>query len=143
MKINDENIETNEEWVNKITLECMMNKKHYKTYLEKTNPEKLKESYNLQTKIVNNSFLIESIFDTLLENSKNNLKGEINTHYNNDIEYSFNNFIQHVLIYIEETEQNVECEIDDEKEENENTCVKKIYPECESIDFLIKKSNTI
>lgn len=106
IKVPNYDLET-ERWVehtdiNTITLECMMNKKHYKTYLEKTNPTQLKNSVNLQRKILTHSFLIESMFDYLLENSKNNIKGQT-SNYNNDIQRAFNNFVQHVIQYIEET----------------------------------------
>jgi len=92
--------------ITKITLECMMNKKHYRTYLEKTNPQELKESVNLQKKITTHSFLIENIFDNLLENSKNSIKGQTST-YNNEIQRAFNSFIHHVIQYIEESAETV------------------------------------
>jgi len=90
--------------INKITLECMMNKKHYKTYLEKTNPTQLKKSIDLQNKIKCHSFLIENIFDDLLENSKNNIKGQ-HSNYNNEIQRAFNKFLHHIIEYIEETSE--------------------------------------
>lgn len=87
-------------YIDKLTMECMMNKKHYKTYLEKTNPTKLKESRNLQNKIIKNSIYIENIFEGLLENSKKCIKGQ-NVRYNNEIQRAFYAFVEHSLQYIE------------------------------------------
>jgi len=90
---------TSSSYIDKITIECMMNKKHYKSYLEKTNPTKLKESYELQNKIKKNTIFIETIFDELLENSKQKIVAD--NKYNYNIQKSFDTFIQHTLDYIE------------------------------------------
>ena len=87
-------------YIDKLTMECMMNKRHYKTYLEKTNPSKLKETQILQNKIIKNSIYIETIFDGLLENSKKCIKGQ-NMRYNNELQRAFYTFIEHSLEYIE------------------------------------------
>ena len=129
----------NERWfehtdINTITLECMMNKKHYKTYLEKTNPTQLKNSINLQRKISTHSFLIESIFDSLLKKSINSIKGQTSD-YNNDIQRAFNNFVQHVIQYIEET---VDVNIETTPETIADEQLKKDYGEFDP-DSKIKK----
>lgn len=92
---------TSSSYIDKITIECMMNKKHYKSYLEKTNPTKLKESYELQNKIKKNTIFIETIFDELLENSKQKIVAD--NKYNYNIQKSFDTFIQHTLDYIEKS----------------------------------------
>ena len=92
---------TSSSYIDKITIECMMNKKHYKSYLEKTNPTKLKDSYELQNKIKKNTIFIETIFDELLENSKQKIVGD--NKYNYNIQKSFDTFIQHTLDYIEKS----------------------------------------
>jgi hypothetical protein len=95
----------NTNYIDKITMECMMNKKHYKTYLEKTNPTRLKESRNLQNKIIKNSIHIENIFEELLETSKKSIKGQ-NGRYNNKIQHAFYEFVEHSLQYIENEWEN-------------------------------------
>lgn len=94
----------NTNYIDKITMECMMNKKHYKTYLEKTNPTRLRESRNLQNKIIRNSIHIENIFEELLETSKKFIKGQ-NRRYNNKIQHAFYEFIEHSLQYIENEQE--------------------------------------
>jgi hypothetical protein len=133
LKTNNYDLET-DKWIertdiNKITLECMMNKKHYKTYLEKTNPEQLKESLHLQNKIASHSFLIENIFDNLLEHSKNSIKGQTSI-YNNEIQRAFNSFIRHAIEYIEETE---ELDIESTPETIIEQQLKKDYGEIEPL----------
>jgi hypothetical protein len=95
----------NTNYIDKITMECMMNKKHYKTYLEKTNPTRLRESRNLQNKIIRNSIHIENIFEELLDTSKKSIKGQ-NRRYNNKIHHAFYEFIEHSLQYIENEQEN-------------------------------------
>lgn len=116
-------------YIDKITMECMMNKKHYKNYLEKTNPIKLENCRNLQNKIVKNSIFIENIFDILLENSKKTIHGE-KVKYNNKIQDAFNDFIEHSLKYVE---SNQEEELGEENYE-ENTG----DPELKALDRKLK-----
>jgi hypothetical protein len=78
----------------------MMNKKHYKTYLAKTNPAKLKETVELQKNIRLNRGNIADIFDHLLEDSTKTIRGR-KTRYNYDIQNSFNQFIHHTVKYLE------------------------------------------
>jgi hypothetical protein len=92
-------------FITKITMECMMNKKHYKTYLARTQPDILEESIKLQHKIENYGPYIEEIFHNLLDHSKENIMGVSNL-YNNDVQQSFSNFITHSLKHIKEHEFN-------------------------------------
>jgi len=114
-------------YIDKITMECMMNKKHYKTYLEKTNPTRLRESRNLQNKIISNSIYIENIFEQLLETSKKKIKGQ-NGRYNNKIQRAFYDFIEHSLQYIENEREN-EDELVTEDSSIDQRCKKQIMLE--------------
>jgi hypothetical protein len=91
---------SNSSYIDKITMECMMNKKHYKTYLAKTNPTRLKESRELQHKINEHGVFIEGIFENLLETAKKQLHGK-STNYNHELQHSFDVFIQNAVKYIE------------------------------------------
>lgn len=108
---------TSSSYIDKITMECMMNKKHYKSYLEKTNPTKLKNSRELQNKIKKNVIFIESIFDDLLENSKQKIIGD--NKYNHNVQKSFDTFIQHTLDHIEKSDS-ISIEMSDATNEIEN-----------------------
>ena len=137
---NEENTPTNEEdntyisnsntFIDKITMECMMNKKHYNTYLSKTNPNKLKESKELQNKIIEYGPIIENIIYKLLDNSNKNIRGK-STLYNIDIQRSFDVFIQYIIKYIDSNKNN------DIEETNEDFSTKFIRK------YSIKQQNDI
>jgi hypothetical protein len=107
---------TNNEFINQLTLECMMNRTHYKTYLSKKNPNKLKEHRQFQEKIAKYRCQIENIFNDLLCESIIKIHGT-NTLYNNDIQKSFDYFIENSLQYIEHNEK-IESEDFYKKREN-------------------------
>lgn len=113
-RIIEEKTLSSEDFITKITMECMMNKKHYRTYLAKTNPEQLNELLEYQSKIEKYSHHFEKIFTDLLENSKENTQ-EFSKKYNNDIQNSFKSFIMHCLKYVADKMEEMEDDILDER----------------------------
>lgn len=91
--------------IDKLTMELMMNKAHYKKYLAKTNPEKFIETQEHINKIVKYKHRISNLMNELLEDS---CKSNISAKYTNDINDSFDQFMRTCMKYFElkELEQN-------------------------------------
>jgi hypothetical protein len=99
---------TNNAYINQISMEYMMNKTHYKSYLEKTNPHKLKEIQNLKEKTTLYEIQLNEVFQHLIENTivkKHHKKYQ----YNRDIQKSFELFLTNSIKHIEKCE-NEKCD---------------------------------
>jgi len=88
-------------FVDKITLEYMMNRQHYNNYISKTNPSKHKQQQQFQQKKKKFARHIEIIFNELMEN--NEARGRLGT-YSHSIHKSFENFIENAIQHIEHME---------------------------------------
>jgi len=95
-------------FVDKLTLEYMMNRNHYTKYLAKTNREKYQEVQDKIETIQASQDYIHTIFDDLLTDY---LAHGNYTKYNTSLNTAFDNFLQKCMQYIEE---NPECPYDEE-----------------------------
>lgn len=81
------------EYIDKITLELLLNKNHYNKYLSKTNPKKFEEHKEYKQKLKKYSIDIIDMTSQLIENP--------NTQFSNEIEESFHIYIQSIFKYFE------------------------------------------
>ena len=81
------------EYIDKITLELLLNKNHYNNYLSKTNPKKFEEFKDYKQKLKNYSVDIIDITSQLIENPK--------TQFSNEIEETFQIYVKSIFKYIE------------------------------------------
>jgi hypothetical protein len=95
-------------FVDKLTLEYMMNRNHYTKYLAKTNREKYQEVQDKIETIQASQDYIHTIFNDLLTDY---LAHGNYTKYNTSINTAFDNFLQKCMQYIEE---NPECPYDED-----------------------------
>ena len=84
---------TKNEYIDKITLELLLNKNHYSKYLSKTDPKKFDEFREHKAKLRKYSVDIVDITSQLIENPK--------APFSSDIEESFDSFVKSIFRYIE------------------------------------------
>ena len=99
---------TKNAYVDKITMELLLNKNHYSKYLSKTDPAKYDEYCEFKNKLQKYSDDIIDMTSQLIENPKMTI--------NNDISENFDIYIKSVLRYLEmrEIEQRDEYVKDDD-----------------------------
>ena len=99
---------TKNAYVDKITMELLLNKNHYSKYLSKTDPAKYDEYREFKNKLQKYSEDIIDMTSQLIENPKMTI--------NNDISENFDIYIKSVLRYLEmkEMEQRDEYVKDDD-----------------------------
>ena len=86
------NTNTNE-YIDKLTLELLLNKNHYNKYLHKTDPKRHNEFKTYKSNLRKYSIDIIDIASQLIENP--------NKMYNNDISDTFKSFVSSIFKYIE------------------------------------------
>jgi hypothetical protein len=89
-----ENVNNNtNEYIDKLTLELLLNKNHYSKYLHKTDPKRHDEFKTYKSNLRKYSIDIVDITSQLIENP--------NKMYNNDISDTFKSFVTAIFKYIE------------------------------------------
>jgi hypothetical protein len=81
------------EYIDKLTLELLINKTHYHKYLSKSNPKKYDEYKEYKAKLRKYAIDIIDITSQLIEDPKKM--------YSNDIEDSFNSYVKSIIKYFE------------------------------------------
>jgi hypothetical protein len=81
------------EYIDKLTLELLINKTHYNKYLSKSDPKKYDEYKEYKTKLRKYAVDIIDITSQLIEDPKKM--------YSNDIEESFNSYVKSIIKYFE------------------------------------------
>jgi hypothetical protein len=84
--------------IDKITMELMMNRSHYKKYLLKQDPNKYQEKQEYIQKIKRYKLKILSIMNELLDDS---VKLDISEKYTRDINDSFNEYLKTCVKHFE------------------------------------------
>ena len=97
----------NNEYVDKLTLELLLNKNHYSKYLSKTDPKKYEDFREYKSKLRKYSVDIIDMTSQLIENPKSGKTTEI--------QESFNAYMNSILKYYELKE------VEKANEYNENT----------------------
>ena len=101
------------EYIDKITLELLLNKNHYNNYLSKTNPKKFEEFKDYKQKLKNYSVDIIDITSQLIENPK--------TQFSNEIEETFQIYVKSIFKYIELNEVKKANKYYDNQDDDEDT----------------------
>jgi len=104
---NEESSKTNE-YIDKITLELLLNKNHYSKYLSKTDPKKFDEFREHKSKLHKYSIDIVDITSQLIENPKKM--------FSSDIEETFDSYVKSIIRYLEMKE--LENKREEEEEED-------------------------
>jgi len=123
------------EYIDKLTLELLINKSHYHKYLSKSDPKKYDEYKEYKAKLRKYAIDIIDITSQLIEDPKKM--------YSNDIEESFHSYVKSIIKYFEikeiqdantQSEYNNEDEViftkfdnDETDNTNENTDHMKSY----------------
>jgi hypothetical protein len=81
------------EYIDKLTLELLINKTHYNKYLSKSDPKKYDEYKEYKSKLRKYAVDIIDITSQLIEDPKKM--------YSNDIEESFNSYVKSIVKYFE------------------------------------------
>jgi hypothetical protein len=81
------------EYIDKLTLELLINKTHYHKYLSKSDPKKYDEYKEYKAKLRKYAIDIIDITSQLIEDPKKM--------YSNDIEDSFNSYVKSIIKYFE------------------------------------------
>ena len=89
----EHNETTKNEYIDKLTLELLINKTHYHKYLSKSDPKKYDEYKEYKTKLRKYAVDIIDITSQLIEDPKKM--------YSNDIEESFNSYVKSIIKYFE------------------------------------------
>ena len=109
------------EYIDKLTLELLINKTHYHKYLSKSDPKKYDEYKEYKAKLRKYGVDIIDITSQLIEDPKKM--------YSNDIEESFHSYVKSIIKYFEikeiqdsntQSEYNNEDEVIFTKFDNEN-----------------------
>lgn len=109
------------EYIDKLTLELLINKTHYHKYLSKSDPKKYDEYKEYKAKLRKYAIDIMDITSQLIEDPKKM--------YSNDIEESFHSYVKSIIKYFEikeiqdantQSEYNNEDEVIFTKFDNEN-----------------------
>ena len=109
------------EYIDKLTLELLINKTHYHKYLSKSDPKKYDEYKEYKAKLRKYGVDIMDITSQLIEDPKKM--------YSNDIEESFHSYVKSIIKYFEikeiqeantQSEYNNEDEVIFTKFDNEN-----------------------
>ena len=107
----DEKLSDNSKsYIDKITLECLMNKNHYNRYISKTNPEKfnaVREHYNNMLKYRER---IIDLTNELIQNPEKQIKTEVNE--------SFDQYTKTLIRYFEMND--FENKINDDYEKDDD-----------------------
>lgn len=89
----NEELPTKNEYIDKLTLELLLNKNHYNKYLSTTDPKKYDEYKLFKSKLRKYSIDIVDITSQLIENPKKQ--------YSCDIEETFNAYVNSIFKYYE------------------------------------------
>jgi len=126
---NAEDIPKNE-YVDRVTLELLMNKPQYNRYLESTNPEVFKKKRSLNNELQKYQHIIIDIVKDEISNYNNKDEGK----RSNQITRSFDNFIKSCIDYIKSKE--LETENPFNKREPD-----EIFENCDPIEEKIKDNH--
>ncbi len=92
------NHKSNQSSIDKITMELMMNRSHYKKYLSKQDPAKYKEHQEYIQKIKKYKLKLTNIMSELLDDS---VKLNANEKYTRDINDTFNEYLKTCVKHLE------------------------------------------
>lgn len=107
----EDNIElpTKNEYIDKLTLELLLNKNHYNKYLSTTDPKKYDEYKAFKSKLRKYSIDIVDITSQLIENPKKQ--------YSCDIEETFNAYVKSIFKYYEIKELEKSNQFEDDEDD--------------------------